>query len=166
MEPWPDYLTALATGLDNLIVTGPDGAALTPAEAFGRWVGLTRDVHEDGRWIYFIGNGGSAAIASHMAADACKNGHLRALAFNDAALLTAVSNDVAYEDVFALPLTRLAQPGDLLIAISSSGSSPNILRALQAARTIGMYVVTLSGKAEDNLSRTFGDVNLHGGGAL
>ena len=95
---------------------------------------LTREVHDRGGQLYLVGNGASAAMASHIAADACKNGGLRAQAFNDAALLTATGNDLAFDQVFALPLDRLARAGDLLIAISSSGDSPNIVRALEAAR--------------------------------
>jgi D-sedoheptulose 7-phosphate isomerase len=161
MEGWADYLASLRGGLEALVVTGAQGDALTPVDAFGRWVELTRRVHERGRWIYFIGNGGSAGIASHMAADACKNGQLRALAFNDPALLTAVSNDTAYSEVFALPLLRLGRRGDLLITISSSGNSPNILRGLEAAREIGMHTVTLSGMGADNRSRALGDLNFY-----
>ena len=87
-----------------------------------RWVRAdARRSTTRGQHLYLIGNGGSAAMASHLAADACKNGRLRAMAFNDAALLTATANDVAFEEVFALPLDRLGRAGDLLIAISSSG---------------------------------------------
>jgi len=100
-------------------------------------------------------------MASHMAADACKNGGLRAMAFNDPALLTAIGNDVTFDELFALPLRRLAHQGDLLISISSSGSSPNIIRALEAARDIGMHCVTLSGKQPDNRSRALGDLNFY-----
>src|SRR6266446_3935378 len=129
MEDWREYIAAVASGLHDLAVTGADGAALTPADGFRRWVELTRDGHARGQHIYLVGNGASAMMASHFAADACKNGGLSAMAFNDAALLTATANDVAFEEVFALPLRRLARAGDLLIAISSSGNSPNILRA-------------------------------------
>ena len=73
-------------------------------------------------------------MASHFAADACKNGGLRAQAFNDGALLTCAGNDLAFDQVFALPLTRFARAGDMLITISSSGTSPNIVRALERAR--------------------------------
>ena len=111
--------------------------------------------------MYFAGNGGSAMIASHMAADASKNGGLRGVAFNDAALLTAVSNDITFEDVFALPLARLGRRGDLLMTISSSGNSPNIVRALETARRIGMHLVTLSGKQPQNRSRALGDLNFY-----
>jgi D-sedoheptulose 7-phosphate isomerase len=161
MEPWLTYLGTLASSLEHLAVTDGTGATLTPADGFGRWVRLTRDLHDGGQTLYLIGNGGSAMMASHMAADACKNGHLRALAFNDASLLTATSNDVSFEEVFALPLQRLARAGDLLVSISSSGNSPNIVRALETARSLSLHIVTLSGMGADNRSRTLGDVNFY-----
>jgi len=122
---------------------------------------MTRTTHEGGGYLYIIGNGGSAGMASHMAADACKNGHLRALSFSDLALLTATANDIAYDQVFSLPLERLGRPGDLLVTISSSGNSPNIVRALEAARTLGMRAVTLTGMGADNRARTLGDLNFY-----
>ena len=73
--------------------------------------------------MFFVGNGASAMMASHMAADASKNGGFRAMAFNDQALMTAVSNDICYEQSFAMPLKRFANPGDMLVTISSSGNS-------------------------------------------
>jgi len=161
MEPWPDYLEALSSGLDGLTITDRAGAVMSPADGFGRWVQVTREVHDRGQSVYLIGNGGSAAMASHMAADACKNGGLRALAFNDAALLTATSNDIAFDEVFALPLKRLARTGDLLVSVSSSGNSPNIVKALETAVSLSLRIVTLSGKGADNRSRTFGDLNFH-----
>ena len=96
-----------------------------------------------------------------MATDATKNGGLRAMAFNDASLLTAIGNDIAFEDVFALPLNRIGQRGDLLISISSSGDSPNIVKALETGRRIGMSLVTLSGQRPDNRSRILGDLNFY-----
>lgn len=144
-----------------MVVTDQAGADVSPLDGVTRWVALTRAMHERGGHLYIIGNGGSAALASHMAADACKNGHLRALAFNDPALLTATSNDLSYDQVFSMPLERLARAGDLLIAISSSGNSPNIVRALEARRALGVAAVTLSGMRADNRSRTLGDLNFY-----
>jgi len=161
MEPWTDYRHALVTGLEAMAATDRQGQAVAAGEAFGRWVALTREIHEAGRALYLVGNGASAMIASHMAADACKNGGLRAMAFNDPALLTAIGNDVAFDQLFALPLRRLAHPGDLLISISSSGNSPNVVRALEAAREMGLHTVTLSGKRADNRSRVLGDLNFY-----
>lgn len=114
----------------------------------------------DGR-ILFIGNGGSAAIASHMAIDYSKNGGMPALAFNDAAALTCLANDLGYEQVFAFQVRTHGRPGDVLIAISSSGRSPNILNAVDAAHTAGLNVVTLSGFAGDNPLRGKGAMNLY-----
>lgn len=159
MEDWTDYIETIADGLRGMAVTDRSGAVLSPGEGVARWVAMTRATHERGCQLYIIGNGGSAGMASHMAADACKNGHLRAMAFNDAALLTATSNDLAYDQVFSLPLERLARPGDLVIAISSSGNSPNIVRALEAGRTLGLGTVTLTGMRADNRARTLGDLN-------
>src|SRR5262245_17323396 len=99
MESWAEYLGHLRTGLDGLAVTDRAGATLSTAEGFDRWVAMTRRIHDQGGALYLAGNGGSAMIASHMAADACKNGGLRATAFNDPALLTAVSNDESFADV-------------------------------------------------------------------
>lgn len=97
------------------------------------------------RHVFICGNGGSAANASHLANDfsyavARKPGAaLRATSLTDnSALLTCLANDTGYENVFSLQLAELASPGDILIALSGSGQSPNILRALERAAHIGM----------------------------
>jgi D-sedoheptulose 7-phosphate isomerase len=161
MEGWPDYLETIAAGLRKMVVTDRQGAELPAVEGVTRWVAMTRAVHSRDGHLFIIGNGGSAGMASHMAADACKNGQLRALALNDAALLTATANDMAYDQVFSLPLERLARAGDLVISISSSGNSPNIIRALETARSLGLGTVTLSGMRADNRSRALGDINFY-----
>src|SRR6266516_783979 len=147
MERWQDYLTAVSAGLRDLLITDSAGAALTPEDGFQRWVEITRESHARGLNVYLIGNGASAAMASHFAADACKNGGLRAQAFNDGALLTCAGNDLAFDQVFALPLTRFAKTGDLLITISSSGASQNILQALEVAHEMRLQIVTMSGRS-------------------
>lgn len=161
MEAWPDYLRAATAGLHELMVTGTVGETPTVSEGYSRWLTMTRDGWTRSQHIFFVGNGASAMLAGHFAADACKNAALNALAFNDAALLTATANDIAFEEVFALPLTRLGRAGDLLVAISSSGNSPNILRAIDAARSISAHVVTLTGMRADNLARARGDLNFY-----
>jgi D-sedoheptulose 7-phosphate isomerase len=161
LEPWHGYLDAAAVCLRELAVTTRDGAPLDPAEGFRRWIAAAHDGRANGQHIYFIGNGASAMMASHFAADACKNAGLSAMAFNDASLLTAIGNDVSFTDIFALPLARLARAGDLLIAISSSGNSPNIVRGLDAARELSLSIVTLTGKGADNQARRRGDLNFH-----
>lgn len=161
LERWAVYLSAASACVGDLLVTTADGARLTPEDGFRRWIEITHDGDVRGQQIYFVGNGASAMMASHFAADACKNGRLSAMAFNDASLLTAVGNDVAFDEIFALPLGRFASAGDLLIAISSSGNSPNILRALDVADSASMHVVTLTGKGADNRARTRGALNFY-----
>jgi D-sedoheptulose 7-phosphate isomerase len=161
VESWTDYFATIADGLRDMAVTDQAGAPLAAADAVAAWVKMTRDTHDRGGQLYIIGNGGSAGIASHMAADACKNGHLRAIAFNDAALLTATANDLAYDEVFSLPLERIGRRGDLVIAISSSGNSPNVVRALETCRANGLHSVTLTGMRPDNRARTLGDLNFY-----
>jgi D-sedoheptulose 7-phosphate isomerase len=163
MESWTEYVASITGGLRDVAVTDRAGGDLAIADAFRRWVDLAHELNEGGHTTYFIGNGGSASIASHIAADACKNGKLRALAFNDVALMTATANDLAFDQLFALPLARLARPGDLLVSISSSGNSPNIVRGLEHARSIPMHTVTLSGWNADNRSRSLGDLNFYVG---
>ena len=161
MERWNDYQDRLSAALAGLEVTDQAGHAVSEADGFARWVQVTRDVHDAGRHLYFIGNGGSAMIASHMAVDATKNGGLRAFAFNDPAFLTAISNDISFDEIFAMPLAKFGQAGDLLMTISSSGNSPNVVRGLETGRQMGMHLVTLSGKGPGNRSRAMGDLNFY-----
>jgi len=111
--------------------------------------------------VMFIGNGASAAISSHMATDFLKNGGIRAIAFNDSSLLTCISNDYGYIHVFEKPIEMLANMGDVLIAISSSGKSENILRGVQSAINKGCKVITLSGFDSNNPLRSQGDLNFY-----
>lgn len=124
---------------------------------------LVRDeahvAHDRGNKIIFIGNGGSAGIASHLAIDFSKNGGLRAMAFNDASALTCLGNDFGYDQIFAKQIEFHGRDGDLLIAISSSGRSPNILNAVRMGRSMNLKVVTFSGFTADNELRNAGDVN-------
>ena len=90
-----------------------------------------------------------------------KNGGIRSLAFNDSSALTCLGNDLGYENVFAKQLDFHARAGDLLIAISSSGKSPNILAGVAAARAHDCGIVTLSGFSEENALRRTGDVNFY-----
>lgn len=155
------YFEELAGIYRQISVTDTGGRMLGFEEAVDRVIRLAIEAHDRGGKLMFVGNGGSAAIASHMSIDYWKNGGLRATAFNDPALLTCLSNDYGYEHVFAKPVEMFAKQGDLLVAISSSGKSPNILRAEEAGRQAGCRVVTLSGFGADNPLRKRGDVNFY-----
>jgi D-sedoheptulose 7-phosphate isomerase len=145
----------------NAQASDAQGKPLVLDEAIGRVRALARVTHAAGHTIYFIGNGGSAGIASHLAIDYSKNGNLRSFALNDGAQLTCLANDLGYENVFAQPIGLHGRSGDLLIAISSSGRSPNILKACETAKAQGLAVVTLSGFDGTNPLRRLGDINLH-----
>lgn len=111
--------------------------------------------------IIIIGNGGSASMASHIAVDLWKNGRVKAISFSDSALLTCVSNDFGYQHVFEKPIEMFAKRRDLLIAISSSGKSENILKGVSAARKKRCAIVTLSGFNPGNALRKKGDLNFY-----
>ena len=155
------YIATLSDLLRRAAVTDRQGASLSLDNGFGRVADAARAAHARGNKIMFIGNGGSAAISSHMAIDYLKNGGLRTMALNDAATLTALGNDFGYDKVFAAQLELHALPGDLLVAISSSGRSSNILNAVDVARTKQCGVVTFSGFSQDNPLRRCGDVNFY-----
>lgn len=108
-----------------------------------------------------VGNGGSAAIASHMQNDLCKAVKMRSLVFTEQSLLTALANDDGYQTAYETLMKLWAERDDLLIAISSSGRSENILRACAAARNAGGRIITMSGFAGDNPLRSLGDVNFY-----
>lgn len=131
-------------------------------DAFGQiffWLRLIR--LSDMRRAFFIGNGGSAAIASHAAIDFWKNGGIRAQCFNEAAQLTCLANDFGYERVFSEAIKMFVRSGDVLFAISSSGKSPNITNAVQEALRHDCFVVTFSGFSSRNHLRTLGHINFY-----
>lgn len=126
------------------------------AEQIEQAAQLLRSAFENGQQIFIAGNGGSAATASHMACDLAKTTlgkgarlperRIKALALTDSVpLLTAWGNDVSYDSVFSEQLRTLADAGDLLVVISASGNSPNIIEAVRAAKEMGLHTLALLG---------------------
>jgi D-sedoheptulose 7-phosphate isomerase len=117
-----------------------------------RAAGMVRDALAGGGTLFFCGNGGSAADAQHMATEYVvrymrNRRPLRAVALTtDTSLLTAVGNDLGFDEIFARQVDGLARPGDLLIIHSTSGTSPNVLRAAEVARAKGVAVLALSAR--------------------
>lgn len=111
--------------------------------------------------VFFIGNGGSAAIASHMTADFMKNGGMKTYSLYDNAVITCMGNDYGYEYVFSRPLEFLGKENDLLVAVSSSGNSSNIINAINIAREKKMEVITFTGFKKDNQAKQLGTVNVY-----
>ena len=113
----------------------------------------------DGHNVFIIGNGGSASIASHAVVDFVNAVKVRALSLQNQSVLTCLSNDYGYDDVYATQLEIFFNEHDLLIAISSSGNSDNIVNAAKIAKDKGGTVVTLSGFSANNPLRLIGDLN-------
>ena len=155
------YFDNLTHQLKSLKVANQKGKSLEFFQGLEIVARLIVEQTRSGKKIIFIGNGASAAIASHMSTDYWKNGGMRAISFNDSSLLTCISNDYGYEHVFEKPIEMFANEGDILMAISSSGKSENILRATQAARAKKCSVITFSGFAPDNPLSQLGDYNFH-----
>ncbi|MEO8732773.1 MAG: SIS domain-containing protein [Flavobacteriales bacterium] len=154
------YTGAMHSLIDGLAASGRKGV-MAYSEAVVAAMEMVRAAQAANKKIIMVGNGGSAGIASHQSVDYWKNGGVRAIAFNDASLLTCIGNDLGYENVFSAPITQFADTGDIVFAISSSGASPNILNAAKAARDTGCQLITFSGFAETNPLRSLGDLNFH-----
>jgi len=122
------------------------------SDAVAAWIDRLARARAEGATIFVCGNGGSAATASHFATDIGKGAsygkpqRFRVVALTDSmSTITAYANDVSFDVVFAEQLRNLAQSGDVLVTISGSGSSPNIIRAIEAAKELGVDVVALTG---------------------
>lgn len=151
-----DYASQITAALASV-----DGAALTAAEAM-----LDQALARDSR-IFACGNGGSAAISNHLVCDHAKglqsDTGLRPQVQSLSAtveMLTAIANDICYAEVFAYQLKTFARPGDVLITISSSGDSENVVRAIQWARDNGIGTIALTG-FEGGRTRRLAEVALH-----
>ena len=131
-----DYLTSVLKTID--------------AREIGQFIETLLDARERGATIYFIGNGGSAATASHFANDIAigTNSYdkpFRAVSLTDSnAIITAVGNDFGFEEIFVRQLRVLGRAGDVVVAISASGNSPNLIRAFDYAKSIGIKTVAIT----------------------
>ena len=150
------YADEIARAFKTIEPTAFDRAAAILAEAY------TRDAR-----MFSCGNGGSASIANHMQCDHVKGVRTatdlapRVLSLSsNVELLTAIANDMGYEDVFAYQLQSQSRPGDVLIAVSSSGRSPNIIRALSWARDNGVRTIAITG-FDGGAARTMAEVSVH-----
>lgn len=121
--------------------------------------GLMTDAHSKCGKIIFVGNGGSAAISSHLSVDLTRAASIRAINFNEADLLTCFANDYGYELWVARALEAYADKNDVIVLISSSGKSANIINGAAQARKMGLKVITLSGFKSNNPLRELGDIN-------
>lgn len=136
-----DYLTAQKAALDSI-----------PADAVARLIELFARALKEDRQIFVFGNGGSAMNSSHFATDLGKGSsdkvgrRFRVISLNDnVSWMTAIGNDYAYDQIFIRQLTNYARPGDLVLALSVSGNSPNAVNALEWAAKNGLHTIALVG---------------------
>lgn len=155
MNDWiSNYVRAQKAALDSI-----------SASSLERWVGILGRALAEDRQIFAFGNGGSAANASHFATDLGKGAsdklgkRFRVLSLNDnVAWMTALGNDYAYEDVFVRQLENYARKGDVVLALSVSGNSPNVVRAVEWARRNGLVTLALVGAKRGALAEAAEEV--------
>ncbi|MSO85854.1 MAG: SIS domain-containing protein [Rhodospirillales bacterium] len=160
---YPDVGAFAAAYLETLAraAVSVDRARIEEAAA------ILEAAHRAGAAIFACGNGGSAAIANHLACDHCKGvatdtklrPRVHSLSAN-VEIVTAIANDISYADVFAYQLRNLARPGDVLVSVSASGDSENIVRALDVAKSGGMQAIAMTG-FKGGAAAKVADVNLH-----
>ena len=158
-----DYIRELTQLMLSVEVTDRDGRSNGLDEGTEMAIQMMLSVRSASQKMLLTGNGGSAALVSHIQNDLCKTLGIRALVFTEQPLLTALANDDGYGSVFERPVELWADPGDLLLTISSSGQSENILRGARASLERGCKMITLTGFKPNNPLRQMGDLNFYVG---
>jgi len=158
---WNEYIKTLGQCLTDISFRNIKGVEIGFINGFSQWLERTQKVRQSNNTIYFVGNGASASMASHMAADVAKNGNIKTQVFTDLSLITAIANDISYDAVFAEPIRLQMTDNDMLIAISSSGNSKNVIRACEECRKKNGQIITLTAMKRDNLLQKMGDINIY-----
>lgn len=157
-----EYTKDIYEALEEMIVTDKGGRQITADEGYEIWSDRAEKLRQEKQGLmFFCGNGASATMSEHMSHDWFQNAQINTYSVSETSHLTAISNDLSYEDVFAYRIDRICSEKDILVTISSSGNSPNVVKAIQTAREKGTFVITVSGKEMDNSSRRVGDLNFY-----
>lgn len=151
-----DYISTLQLTMDQL-----------PRQLIAQVIDLLQQARRKGSQVFILGNGGSASTASHFACDLAKNTrqeglpHFRVIALTDnMAMFSALANDEGYENVFSEQLASLVRPGDIVIAISASGNSKNVIKAAEAAHRYNATVIGFTG-FDGGCLRQLADIHIH-----
>jgi len=155
------YLNTLSQLMVTTQVTTSNGKNVSLDEGSEIVVQWVIDVGPTSNKVMLVGNGGSSSVVSHVQNDLCKAVGVRALVFTEQPLLTALANDIGYNAAYEQSVQWWGDDGDLMLAVSSSGKSENILRAAQASKDHGCKLVTFSGFGNDNPLRQMGDMNFY-----
>ena len=161
MSFFNDYISTLYNSLNSMIVTDKNCNLIEHDEAIREFVNISKDVRDNNGYVFFVGNGSSFAIAEIIAFEALQNADIKTITASNASYITAVGNDEGFLEVFNLQIKRMFSENDLLITISSSGNSENIINTMHTARNIGGKIITLSAMKENNNSRKLGDLNFY-----
>jgi D-sedoheptulose 7-phosphate isomerase len=145
--------------LDATVATDAAGEAIDLGAATSSFVADVRRAHDTGFKLIFIGIGGDAGSASHMAIDFSKNGNVRALSFDAATAVTCLGNDLGFEKIFAKQVELHGRAGDVAVVIGGRGTDLTVLNAAKAARQAGIKLVTTSASSEGNPLSALGDLN-------
>ena len=156
-----EYLTTLNTICQNIVIRDQNSATVSLDIAGLQVRDMMLQVLNADQKLLLVGNGGSAAIINHLENDFIKAVGGKALSFTSLSLFSALSNDIGYEQTYPFQVARWAESGDLMVAISSSGRSKNIIESVKIAQTHRCQVVTLSGFGENNPLARLGDLNFY-----
>lgn len=157
-----DYFDLILGALNDSIVTDSQNRQMSIDDGLLLWAEKAKYVKDKRKGlIFFCGNGASASMAEHMSHDWFQNAQINTTTCSEISHITAISNDLSYDEVFSYRVKRILSERDILVGISSSGNSQNIVNAIQAAKDNGAFTITLSGKKADNKIRRMGDINFY-----
>lgn len=158
---YKQYRESLSEAMSKAVATDKNENFIDMDAALESWIDVSENIKKARGLFFLCGNGASATIAEHLSHDCFQNADFLTCTCSETSHITAISNDISYEDVFAYRIGKMLGEKDMLITISSSGNSPNIIKAIQTAKEKNVFVVTLSGKESDNRSRKLGDLNFY-----
>ena len=159
MTTYKKYIEGFTGVLSGLQFTDSTGKQVEIELAYSQFRTMLEGLKKSNGTVFLIGNGGSSGIVSHTSVDLLNSCKVKAFPITDNSQLTCFANDFGYEQVFSKPLETLISPNDILIAVSSSGKSKNILNAATIAREKNADVITFSGFRYDNPLRSLGTLN-------
>ena len=155
------YFNDIYESLQKIVATDSVGKVLDVEEAFELWIDESERKKNNKGLFFFCGNGASETMAEHMSHDCFQNADFLTYTCSETSYVTAISNDMSYEEVLSYRIGKMLSGKDMLISISSSGNSPNIVNAINKAKELGAYTVSISGKNEDNKIRHMCNLNFY-----
>lgn len=155
------YFSDIFTALNRVLCTDIKTNPISFEKGLEIWIDESEKRKKNKGVFFFCGNGASATMAEHLSHDCFQNADFLTETVSETSHLTAIANDYSYAEIFAYRISKTMEEKDMLITISASGNSANIVRAIEEARKKGAFIVTLSGKGKDNNSRKMGDLNFY-----